>query len=129
MHLLSLSTSSYICFCDQDDIWIENKLSTLLNKFKESTIPTALVSSGYLFQSDTNNILGKLNYRIRNLSELLFVNGGIHGSRCMINSAIREQMLRYSGTLNMHDHLMSQIACSFGNIEYVDVPFLSATCT
>lgn len=122
MHLLSHTTSQYVCFCDQDDIWIENKLSVLINAFKESTIPTVLVSSGYLFTDKGNAILGKLDYHISNLSELLFVNGGIHGSRCMINTSMREEMLRYSGHLNMHDHLMAQIACSFGNIEYLDLP-------
>ena len=122
MHLLKQSTQDYICFCDQDDIWIENKLSVLITNFKQSRIPKAIISSGYIFSSDDNRILGLLNYQIRTLSELLFINGGIHGSRSMINASMREQMISYSGPLNMHDHLMAQIACSFGEIIYIDTP-------
>lgn len=122
MHLLRMSTNEYICFCDQDDIWIENKLSVLIDNFTRTNIPKALVSTGYIFSSNDNQILGLLNYQIRALSELLFINGGIHGSRCMINAAMREQMISYSGHLNMHDHLMAQIACSFGEVSYIDIP-------
>lgn len=122
MHLLRMSTNEYICFCDQDDVWIENKLTILLDNFKQTDIPKTLVSSSYLFTNDNNCILGLLDYQVLNLSELLFINGGIHGNRCMLNSAMREEMIRYQGHINMHDHLMSQIACSFGEISYIKIP-------
>ena len=122
MHLLNYSGSDRICFCDQDDIWFENKLSTMLSLFPEDYRPAALFSSGYLYNSQTNELFGKLDYKIHNLKELLFINGGIHGSRAMINGEMREKMLAYKGPLNMHDHLMSLIACSFGQIFFTEIP-------
>ena len=122
MHLLKYATAPFICFCDQDDIWIENKLSVLLANSTQTLTPLTIVSSGYIFQTETNRITGLINYSIKNLEELLFVNGGVHGSRCMINYAMKEKMLEYVGPINMHDHLMTQIACSFGEIKYIDTP-------
>lgn len=122
MHLLKFTSAPFICFCDQDDIWIENKLSVLLAHATKTPTPSAIISSGYLFQTETNCITGLINYSINNLKELLFVNGGVHGSRCMINYSMKEKMLEYVGPLNMHDHLMTQIACSFGEIKYIDIP-------
>ena len=122
LHLLQFSTSEYIFFCDQDDIWFENKISFMLKSAKDSKLPTAVISDGYLFKTPENQILGKLDYQIHNLRELLFVNGGIHGSRAMINNAMKTEMLAYNGALNMHDHLMAQIACSFGSVQYMGIP-------
>lgn len=124
MHLLKSSTADFVCFCDQDDIWLENKLSSMLTAFPDTEKPGALFSSGYIYDSANNRILSELNYRINNLKELLYVNGGIHGCRSMFNHVMREYLLRYSGEIDMHDHLMSLIACSFGRIEYIDVPLL-----
>lgn len=122
LHLLNFTRAPYICFCDQDDIWIENKLSVMLANSIKTFTPTVIVSTGYIFQTNTNKIIGSLNYTITSLNEFLFVNGGIHGSRCMINEAMKESMLKYYGPINMHDHLMTQIACSFGDIKYIDMP-------
>lgn len=122
LHLLQFSTSEYIFFCDQDDIWFENKISVMLSSAQHTEAPLAVISDGYLFKTPENQILGKLDYRINNLRELLFVNGGIHGSRAMINKAMKKEMLAYKGPMNMHDHLMTQIACSFGKVRYVGDP-------
>lgn len=122
LHLLNSSESKLICFCDQDDIWFENKLSVMVDNFPETEIPTALISEGYLYQSETNKIIGNLDYQITNLKELLFVNGGIHGSRAMINRQMRDEILKYHGPLNMHDHIMALIACSYGEIKYINIP-------
>lgn len=122
MFLLEKTSSDLICFCDQDDIWFENKLSVLINEYKDSNIPTTIISSGYLYQTETNKIIGELDYRISNLRELLFVNGGIHGSRAMINKSLRNEMIKFKDNISMHDHLMSLISCSFGQIIYTDIP-------
>ena len=122
IHLLKFSTADFICFCDQDDIWIENKLSRLLLEAPITSVPLVVVSEGYLFNSKDNLIIGRFEYKINTLRDLLFVNGGVHGSRCMINRAMKEAMLKYVGSINMHDHLMTQIGCSFGEIKYIDTP-------
>lgn len=120
-HLLSFSKNDLICFCDQDDIWFENKLEILVSKFPLSNnTPAALISSGYIYQNKTNQITGQLNYQISNLKELLFINGGVHGSRSMINRKMSEEIIKFECDLIIHDHIMSLIAVSFGQIKYID---------
>lgn len=36
LRLLRYSTADYICFCDQDDYWFENKLEVLYKVIKEN---------------------------------------------------------------------------------------------
>lgn len=124
MHLLKHSSANYICFCDQDDIWFENKLEILYNILnqKSQDKPCAIFSNAYLYEDGTNIINGQLDYKIHNLKQLLFVNGGIHGNRTILNKAMKNEMLKFNSHLNMHDHLLALIACSFGEIVYVDKP-------
>lgn len=121
MHLLKYSSNDLICFCDQDDIWCENKLRVLVQAFIGKTIhkPVCLFSNAYLLYPG-NIITGNLGYRYNSLKEYLFVNGGIHGCRSMFNQSMRDNMLRFSGYLDMHDHLLSLIALSFGEIYYLN---------
>ena len=52
MHLLKFSKAPFCIFCDQDDIWLENKLELMLRfiEAKDNTIPQAVYSNSYIYR-------------------------------------------------------------------------------
>lgn len=122
MYLLQYSKAPFVCFCDQDDIWLENKLELMYTSisFKEQLKEQVVFSDAYLYSS--NNIWGRLlASRPRCLKELLFINGGIHGSACIFNARMRETLVSVRfDNVQMHDHLLTLIGCSFGDVDYIN---------
>ena len=88
IYMLNFSTSSFVLFCDQDDVWFPDKLEKMLNAIlvKNNEIPQAIFSNAYLWSEDKGIISHRntLSYS-RNLSELLFLNSGVQGSASIFN--------------------------------------------
>lgn len=122
LHLLQYSKAPFICFCDQDDIWLENKLEVLYAAISsmEQTKELVVFSNAYLYNS--NCIWGELlSARPTQLKELLFINGGIHGSACIFNEKMRERLLSvHFDNIQMHDHFLTLIGCSIGETTYIN---------
>ena len=122
IYLLSFVESPYVCFCDQDDIWFENKLEVMLGTIssKDPFVPSVVFSDAYLYYLH-NSITGTIiSVRPRQLKDILFTNGGIHGSASIFNKKMSEVLLRNFEYNIMHDHILTLIACSFGNIDFID---------
>lgn len=123
MYMLRFSEAPYTCFCDQDDIWFENKLSVMYKVIEErnSNIPQVVFSDAYLYYSDLNNVSRHLLYaRPHTLKELLFINGGIHGSASLFNEKMRICINRQYDIIAMHDHILTLAGCCFGEITYIN---------
>lgn len=122
MHLVSYSEMDYSIFCDQDDIWFEQKLEFLYNGLvSEDHIPCAVFCNGYAYSRQE----GIINNRITNvfptsLKEQLFLNAGIQGCSLMFNKKLREIVINTPRYIAMHDHLITLAAISFGKLKYVD---------
>lgn len=58
-----LCTGDFVCICDQDDIWLPNKIATLSQKISslDNSIPVAVSSLRYDIDAD-GNIIGEQNY-------------------------------------------------------------------
>ncbi len=127
MHLLALSKAEYAIFCDQDDIWLENKLEVLLNVMLKSdqSLPQAVYGNGYVYHAPTGEIVGRaLLSTPRHLGETLFANGGVQGCALLINSRLRSICLDTPSNICMHDHLVTLAALTFGHLTYVDIPLM-----
>lgn len=123
MYMLQFADAPYVCFCDQDDIWFENKLEVLLRSIeaKDNGIPQVVFCDAYLYHDKTNTINGQLLcVRPKKISEILFTNGGIHGSASMFNAKMRECLDIKHDFVAMHDHILTLIGCSFGEVSYLD---------
>jgi rhamnosyltransferase len=123
LHLLNFSKSDYTIFCDQDDIWLENKLVEFLRKFKEvdNSIPYAIYSNAYLYKSDISTIEGKVTLSYpNNLNSFLFLNAGIQGCSIMFNKKLREICLNTPDYITMHDHFVCLAAITFGKFQYLE---------
>ena len=125
MHLLKMSTSDFIMFCDQDDIWNENKIEEHLAVIYKENKPAMVYSNGYTFNSEVINKTKFINFHRNNLQDSLFLNGGIHGCCTMINRRLLESVnFEFPKYVFMHDHFITILAATFGKIFYIDKPLM-----
>jgi len=126
MHLLNSSNSSLVCFCDQDDIWFDNKLEIMVNAFSgvDMSKPIVVYSQARDFYSQDNNRIGKYSSPCKHYSikDSLFRNGGIQGCAAMFNASMRKLMQREQNYVAMHDHLLMLLGVVTQGIRYIDVP-------
>lgn len=117
-------------FCDQDDVWLENKIDITYKKFKQieadkgSDIPI-LVSTDLKVVNDKLEILSESmrEYsKIRmgeeiSLNKLLIQNYAV-GCTLMFNRRLRDMSIAtYNPHIIMHDWWMALIACAMGKYE------------
>lgn len=121
LHLLrNSSQSEYVIFCDQDDIWFENKLEVLVKGF-DSGKPMAIFCNGYSFSPDRGIISDHITAVYpEKLEDQLFLNAGIQGCSLMFNRALLDKMTTIPAHQAMHDHFITLFAICFGKLGYVD---------
>lgn len=125
LELLQYSNSEFVIFCDQDDVWLENKLATLVNELsvKDQTVPQLVYCDSYSY-SDGKVTPEGVGIRATDVRDFLFAAGGIQGCSALFNSALRSLMLRYNGVVFMHDHLSAMLAFLFGGVTRLCVPLM-----
>lgn len=126
MHLLKFSTSPYVMFCDQDDIWFDNKVEYMYSAIRctDNLIPSVLYTNAYVWRPFIG-ILGKATLTFpKNINSLLFLNSGIQGCASIFNAKMRDLMMMWKGSLAMHDHLLHLLGCSVGKVYYRDVALM-----
>lgn len=127
LHLLRFSDADFLMFCDQDDIWLSEKIKIMHEgiKNRNNEIPQAVFSNAYLW-SETKGIISNKNtltYPYK-LEELLFLNSGIQGAASIFNKKTKELMLKPLDHYAMHDHLLVLAATTFGEVDYIDRPLM-----
>lgn len=123
MHLLQFSTSDYIMFCDQDDIWFDNKIELQLTAIqaRNNEIPQVVYSNSYVWiPNEGIKGLASLTFP-RKINQFLFLNSGTQGCVSIFNSAMREVLISYKGRLAMHDHILHLTGLCLGEVEYMPV--------
>ena len=123
LHLLSLSTAPYAVFCDQDDIWLENKLERLYDTISRADDgrPLAAYCNAYVYNPTAGTIDGYATLcHPRTLGDAFFMNGGVQGCSIILNAALRAICLDRPPYVVMHDHLTTLAALAFGRLLYVD---------
>jgi rhamnosyltransferase len=120
LYLLKHSTADYICFCDQDDYWFENKLDILHNAIKGKALnrPILILHKIVSWIYPLNIVKNVINKEIKTLEKFLFLNGGLQGCASIFNAKLKEYLLSIQGHIWMHDHYMSLVALTFGEVFY-----------
>ena len=135
-HLLSQSSSPYVAFADQDDVWFPGKLSSLMNCLHElevrhgSDVPLLVFCDSRVTDAELQPLpgtfLSRQGVNVRrglSLSRLLMQNF-IAGNLMLFNAALREKAgVVPSGAL-MHDCWVALVAAAFGKIGFVDEALL-----
>lgn len=123
MHLLKFSKAPFCIFCDQDDIWLENKLELMLRfiEAKDNTIPQAVYSNSYVYIPETSDISGYATLCFpKKLKDVLFLNSGIQGCALMFNAALRDICKNAPDIVAMHDHVLTVCAAALGELSYLN---------
>lgn len=128
-YLLENATSDYVMFCDQDDVWLENKVESSVFHIKQMErkygIDVPLLASMDL--QVVNNELKVINQSFYDYSNLdfdfsvckLLCQNRLPGCTMIINNVLRKMALEYKdiNKITMHDSWIGLIAAAFGKIE------------
>ncbi len=131
--LLQQSEADYILFCDQDDVWLPNKIVHTLKKMQEleSKNPhtPALVFSDLTVTDNNLQIVHpslwkftKVNPENINNIYKLIINNPVVGCTVMINKKLKEQALPFPAGVIMHDLWLAITAAANGEIVYLNEP-------
>lgn len=126
MELLKESPiADYYAFVDQDDIWYECKLNTLINEMSINQIPKLCFSNATLID-DNNGEIGMVYKAIPSV-DLLSVacGGGILGCTIMFNYALASYFIdrEIPEKIIMHDMYVSIVCKAIGGeIAYINCP-------
>lgn len=133
--LLKASKASYICFADQDDKWLSNKLERslaqmqVLEKEYGSAIPLLVHTDLAVAEKDLTVIAPSfwrymgLNPRLTGLNRLLMQNN-VTGCTMMMNRPLADLSQPIPSQIVMHDWWIALVAACFGYIGIVEDPTL-----
>lgn len=133
--LLEYSTSAYVSFCDQDDVWIETKLETSIKEIKSMEkrfgFDTNLLVHSDLIVVDKNNHVThpsyihyqSLNPNRVNFSQLVMQNV-VTGCTVLINRRLANQAIPIPHTALMHDWWLALVCSVSGNISFIEEPLI-----
>lgn len=128
--LLRHAAAPYIMFCDQDDVWLPDKIEVTMSAMKSLErqhgvdVPL-LVHTDLKVVDEELNVLGdslwayqQTSPKHTSLNRLLMQNNAT-GCTIMINSALRELAQPIPKEARMHDWWLILVAGTFGKIGYV----------
>lgn len=111
----------YYAFCDQDDIWEENKLDAAISLLKNEDNSIPLLYTSRVVSVDNNmNILNENTFeenRVLNVYES-FQKSIVPGCVFVFNKAALVLLKKYDGFLESHDWATYIIVSSFGKVIY-----------
>ena len=135
LSLLKVSSAPYVMFCDQDDVWLRDKIETSLkaiqNKEKnlEDSTPVAVFSDSYV----TDELLNVINpsfvttlcFDPRTVSlPQLVVRNVSQGATMMLNNFLVREVKgsEIPSSFEYHDHWIAAAAKGIGQLYYIDKP-------
>ncbi|EQC2550373.1 glycosyltransferase [Enterobacter sichuanensis] len=126
--LLQQCTADYVFIADQDDVWDRNKVEELL-LFAENNLnqfaPGIAYAPGIVVDQYLNAerfLLTNNDIKIRNLKDMILMNGGVQGCAMVINRSLYSMALRHDFYWYMHDQVLSLYAICFGEIHFLNKP-------
>lgn len=127
-----LTKQDYFMFCDQDDVWLNEKLEKTLEHMKmkeKSNLPIAVYTDAYVVDKDLNIKetsffkSNNLNTNTTDFNHLLMENRLI-GCTVMFNYFLYQKLDILPRNARYHDWWIGLIASGFGKVSYLDVPTL-----
>jgi glycosyltransferase involved in cell wall biosynthesis len=130
--LLDLATADYVMFCDQDDIWLPEKITSTLEKMLETekqygnAMPLLIFTDLIIVDEDGSGVRADSFWEyqqlepdsVTRLNRLLLQNIPT-GCTIMINRALREKGRPIPAEAAMHDWWLTLVAAVFGSNVYL----------
>jgi glycosyltransferase involved in cell wall biosynthesis len=132
--VISLCKADYIALCDQDDIWLSDKLAITFQAMKEaeekfgSLLPLlihtdlAIIDAGGKVIASSFMRLRRLRPRDDEPLPKLLAQNFVTGSTVLINRPLAEAALPIPEEAMMHDWWLALVAAATGKIIYIDRP-------
>ena len=121
---ISRARGEYIFLCDQDDVWLDGKVQTVVKKLKNGAdlvLHNALIVDGKLHKT------GETAFEI-NRTKKGFIRNIIKNSYqgcCMaFRSELKKYILPFPKKIPMHDQWIGLIAEKHGNVVFIDEPLI-----
>ena len=130
--LLEASEADYVMFCDQDDVWLPDKIDITLKAMQETEskhgdIPI-LVHTDLKVVDQEKNLISESFWRyqhldphLKGLNTLLVLNN-VTGCTMMINGRLAKLVASVPEGAILHDWWIALVATAFGRVEYVSAP-------
>jgi len=128
--ILELADADYIMFCDQDDVWLEDKVEITFNKMqeieREFRDKPILVHTDLKVVDQNLRIISESMWRYQKLQperkslNYLLVQNNVTGCTMMINKKLKELVLSIPQEAMVHDWWMALIASALGEIGIVN---------
>ncbi len=120
LHLLNHVDTEFCMCCDQDDVWLSDKVAKMVAAISFVDGAAAVYANAYLYVDE--QVVRQLSTRIHpsELRDTLFLNSGMQGCSMIINQKLLEKLKPFPDTVAMHDHLLTLGAVVFGKLLYID---------
>jgi|ETNmetMinimDraft_28_1059901.scaffolds.fasta_scaffold01626_2 glycosyltransferase involved in cell wall biosynthesis len=129
MHLLENTETDYLMFCDQDDIWKNNKVQSTFDKMRITeeiypSLPILIHTDLEIVNSELESINSslwkyqKINPKRTKLHQIIVQNIGT-GCTMMINKPLIKIVHPVPDGIIMHDWWFMLVASTFGKIDYI----------
>lgn len=131
LRLLNHADTDYVMFCDQDDIWLPDKIEITFNKMREIEeefgvdIPV-LIHTDLKVVDKNLDIVSNSFWKYQHLApqkgktlNRLLVQNAITGCTVMINKTLKGKIKLLPEQTIMYDWWISLAAAAFGKIDYV----------
>jgi len=132
--LLEKSDADYVFFCDQDDIWLNNKIEISLQKMqaieKGNIATPCLIFSDMKSMDEAGNIIADSVWQQLHLHPKYFILNRLlvqnipHGCTMLINRAMRNLATPIPKQAMLHDHWIALLAVSSGKFDFIAEPTL-----
>ncbi len=133
---ISLCRGDYIFLCDQDDVWLPNKIELSLQKMAQmeaaygADAPLILHTDARVVDAKLNLIAESLwHFQKSNpakgkiLNRLLLQNTAT-GCTILLNEALKKKALPIAEDAMMHDWWLALVAVTFGHLECLHEPLI-----
>lgn len=130
--LTKIADGDYFAYCDQDDIWADNKIEKLVNKLESESAVTCYSDLSVIDQNDSliNKSFKKYSRRIKhvygiNKYNYFFHRNSITGCSMLIKSYIAKSALPFPDyKVYVHDHWLAIFSSCVGKISYINEPLV-----
>lgn len=128
--LTKMANGELFAYCDQDDVWEKEKLSIMVDRFKEKDV--TLVCSDLLIIDENDKKIADSITEIRkrivyksgyNLAKELLMTNFVTGCAMMVRKDIAKKAIPFEETL-IHDQWIAIVSAINGKIEFVNKPLV-----
>ena len=132
--LMGYSTADYIMFCDQDDVWLEHKIESLLTALLDLEVKRGkgtpiLIHSDLAVANAQLEIIANSFWRYQHLQPSLgscfprlLMQNVVTGCAAMFNRSAKDQALPLPRNAIMHDWWLALVVSAFGCVQYLSQP-------